>query len=125
MDGLTLLRAAEAAGLTVNVNGDRLVIRGPRSADATARALLEHKPEVMAALAGPADAPRPPLDAEGLPVAPCRACGGRSFWRWPQSSPRHHPRAWFCYRCTPIPPEAGPCDACCLPPTSARPSAAS
>ena len=58
MDGLALLRAADAAGLTVNIDGDRLVIRGPRSADATARALLEHKPEVMAALAGPADASR-------------------------------------------------------------------
>ena len=57
MDGLALLRAADAAGLTVSADGDRLVIRGPRSADATARALLEHKPEVMAALAGPADAP--------------------------------------------------------------------
>ena len=50
MDGLALLQAADAAGLTVNVDGDRLVIRGPRSADATARALLEHKPEVMAAM---------------------------------------------------------------------------
>ena len=116
MDGLALLRAADAAGLSVNVDGDRLVIRGPRSADATARALIEHKPEVMAALAGPADAPGPPLDAEGLPVAPCPGCGGRSFWRWPQSSPRYDPRAWVCLCCTPIPPEAGPCDACCLPP---------
>ncbi len=35
MDGLALLRAADAAGLTVNVDGDRLVIHGPRSADAT------------------------------------------------------------------------------------------
>ena len=61
-------------------------------------------------------APRPTLDAEGLPVAPCPACGGRSFWRWPQSSPHHHPRAWFCIRCTPIPSNAGPCDACALPP---------
>ena len=63
------------------------------------------------------DQPRPPLDAEGLPVAPCPGCGGRSFWRWPQSNPRHDPRAWFCIRCTPIPLEAGPCDACALPPT--------
>ena len=116
MDGLALLQAADAAGLTVNVDGDRLVIRGPRSADATARALLEHKPEIMAALAGPPAASRPPLDAEGLPIAPCPGCGGRSFWRWPQSSPHYDPRAWVCLRCTPIPPEAGPCDACCLPP---------
>ncbi len=44
---LALLRVADAAGLTVNVDGDRLVIRGPRSADATARALIEHKPEIV------------------------------------------------------------------------------
>ena len=31
-------------------DGDLLVIRGPRSADSTARALLTHKPEVIAAL---------------------------------------------------------------------------
>ena len=112
MDGLALLRAADAAGLTVNVDGDRLVIRGPRSADATARALLEQKPEVMAAL----DAPRPPLDAEGLPIDECPACGHRSFWRWPQSSPHFHSHDWRCIRCTPIPFNAGPCDACSLPP---------
>ena len=50
MDGLALLRAADAAGLTVNVDGGRLVIRGPRSADATARALIERKPEIVTLL---------------------------------------------------------------------------
>jgi hypothetical protein len=50
MDGLTLLSEAVAAGLTVRVDGDRLVIRGPKAADAMARRLLEHKPEVLAAL---------------------------------------------------------------------------
>ena len=50
MDGLALLRAADAAGLTVNVDGDRLVIRGPRSADATARALIANKPEIVTLL---------------------------------------------------------------------------
>ena len=34
MDGLTLLAEAGAAGLTILADGDRLVIRGPKSADA-------------------------------------------------------------------------------------------
>ena len=50
MDGLALLQAADAAGLTVNVNGDRLVIRGPRRCEAQAKALLAHKQEVVAHL---------------------------------------------------------------------------
>jgi hypothetical protein len=50
MDGLTLLSDAVTAGLTVQVDGERLVIRGPKAADAVARRLLEHKPEVVAAL---------------------------------------------------------------------------
>jgi len=50
MDGLTLLNRAHAAGLDVAADGDRLVIRGPRSAEAVARLLIEHKPEVLAAL---------------------------------------------------------------------------
>ncbi len=50
MDGLALLRTAAAAGLTVHLDGERLVIRGPRSADAIARQLISHKPAVVAAI---------------------------------------------------------------------------
>jgi hypothetical protein len=50
MDGLTLLRRARDAGLAVVTEGEKLVIRGPRRAEAIARLLIEHKPEVMAAL---------------------------------------------------------------------------
>jgi hypothetical protein len=50
MDGLALLSEATAAGLTVQVDGDRLVIRGPKTADAVARRLLEYKPDVVTAL---------------------------------------------------------------------------
>ena len=32
MDGLTILNEARAAGLEIKVDGDRLVVRGPRSA---------------------------------------------------------------------------------------------
>lgn len=51
MDGLTLLHEAAAAGLTVRADGDTLVIRGPKRAEAVARLLLAHKPDVMSALA--------------------------------------------------------------------------
>ena len=62
MDGLTLLAEARAAGLSVAAQGCRLVVRGPRRAEAMARRLIEHKADVMAALARettPADAARP------------------------------------------------------------------
>jgi hypothetical protein len=51
MDGMTLLRQAREAGLTVAADGGKLVIRGPRRAERTARLLLAHKPAVMTALA--------------------------------------------------------------------------
>ena len=50
MDGLSLLADAAAAGLVVTAAGDKLLIRGPRSTDALARRLIEHKVAVMAAL---------------------------------------------------------------------------
>ena len=62
MDGLTLIAEARAAGLSVAAQGGRLVLRGPRRAGAMARRLLEHKADVMAALARdrtPTEAERP------------------------------------------------------------------
>ena len=50
MDGLTLLRRAHEAGLAVDVDGNTLVIRGPKRAKHLARLLIEHKLDVMAAL---------------------------------------------------------------------------
>ena len=57
MDGIALILEAEAAGLTIQLDGERLVIRGPRSADAIARRLLAEKPAVVAALCGQTTAP--------------------------------------------------------------------
>jgi hypothetical protein len=57
-----LLTAAGAAKLRVKVDGDRLIIRGPKSADAIARQLLDRKAEIMAELAGGATI-APPLPA--------------------------------------------------------------
>jgi hypothetical protein len=58
MDGLRLLRRARDAGLAVEVEGDKLVIRGPKRAEPVARLLIDHKPAVMAALV-PAEPPAP------------------------------------------------------------------
>ena len=57
MDGLTLVQQAQAAGLTVAVEGDRLRIRGPRRSEPMARRLLEQKPLVLAALSSSSTAP--------------------------------------------------------------------
>src|SRR5262245_20590771 len=61
MDGMTLLEQARLAGLAVNVQGDKLVIRGPRRAAPLAEQLLAHKAKVLDALAAesltPADLP--------------------------------------------------------------------
>jgi hypothetical protein len=51
MDGLNLLKQAHAAGLRVTAKGARLVIHGPHRAEAMARLLIEHKPDIMAVLA--------------------------------------------------------------------------
>ena len=55
MDGLMLLRRAQQAGLAVAADGDKLVIRGPRSAEPVARLLIEHKPVLLALLAEATD----------------------------------------------------------------------
>lgn len=63
MDGLKLICEAKAAGLRLRVDGDRLVIRGPRSAGPIAERVLANKDEVLAAMRGTA-----PTNAE--PIMP-------------------------------------------------------
>lgn len=62
MEGLDLLQRAQAAGLDVSVDGDTLVIRGPRSADALAHRLLAHKADLLTLLAPQGVSP------DGLPA---------------------------------------------------------
>lgn len=50
MDGVTLLKKARTAGLTVQADGDRLIVRGPRHAESLARELLAHKHLVLKVL---------------------------------------------------------------------------
>ncbi len=95
MDGLILLQEASAAGLTVLADGDRLVIRGPRSADAIARRLLAHKAAVIAALRRETSTPlvpqAPPSIASGPQVI--EAAGSVN----PNAPATNHPGA--CRRC--------------------------
>ncbi len=56
MVAVSLLQEAEAAGLSVCVEGDRLVVRGPKSAGAIAERLLDHKAEVIELLSAEWDA---------------------------------------------------------------------
>jgi hypothetical protein len=53
MECVTLLHEAREAGLEVCADGDRLVVRGPRSAEALARTLLARKAELLRMLADP------------------------------------------------------------------------
>ena len=57
MQGLELLTRARAAGVTVEVQGSELVVRGPKRAKAIGIELIQHKAAVMAAL-GAVEAPR-------------------------------------------------------------------
>jgi|GEM_PF-6744041 len=50
MEGVILLEKAREAGLSVEVSGMKLVIRGPKSSKGVVRLLLENKPAVMQAL---------------------------------------------------------------------------
>ena len=50
MDGLSLLDQAHDAGLAVRVEGDELIITGPKAAEPVVQRLAEYKPQVMAAL---------------------------------------------------------------------------
>src|SRR5262252_3650959 len=51
MDALALLHRAQEVGLRVEPIGDKLLVRGPKRAEAVVELLAAHKAEVLAALA--------------------------------------------------------------------------
>ena len=89
MDALALLHRAQEAGLRIEPMGDKLLVRGPKRAEAVVRLLAEHKAEVLTVLAATARenkllAPTPLSErgeqpAEGEPGHdhPCAARRGR------------------------------------------------
>jgi hypothetical protein len=52
MVALKLLKKANDAGLAVRIEGERLVVRGPRNAEKIAKELLDNKEQVVQALVG-------------------------------------------------------------------------
>jgi hypothetical protein len=90
-----LLTAVRAARLKVTVAGARLVIRGPKSAEALARQLLDRKAEVMAALTAPA--PPPETDAPDPPAAsePDVPPGSRLYYQDHRGRPTDARRAFL------------------------------
>ena len=51
MDAVALLRRAQEVGLRVEPIGDKLLVRGPKRAEAVVELLAAHKAEVLAAIA--------------------------------------------------------------------------
>jgi hypothetical protein len=50
MDAVALLHRAQEAGLRLEPVGDKLLVRGPKRAEAVVKLLADHKAEVLAAL---------------------------------------------------------------------------
>lgn len=67
--GIDLLVRAKAAGLTVHAVGGRLSVRGPRTHESLIRQLIEHKQDVLTALATAPqpETPRSPAPCSSLP----------------------------------------------------------
>jgi len=74
MDAVMLHRRFHDAGLRIEPDGDKLLVKGPRRAAAIVELLSMHKAEVLALLAQAGDA-RPPIAGETSPAAE------PSFWR--------------------------------------------
>ncbi len=85
MDGIMLLHRAREAGLKIEVEGDKLIVRGPRRLEPLARRLLDRKPEILAALGAGAGAGETPAPAahEIPPPVPIREGPYRGFYLSP------------------------------------------
>lgn len=97
MGGLTtLLESARAAGLTIRADGERLTVRGPKSAEMLAKSILAQKVAVIAWLLAGAktchESSSTPTStqscaSESVPATPtmsverCYCCGQRRWWR--------------------------------------------
>lgn len=101
MDCLTLLEQAKNNGLEVKVAGDKLIVRGPKSQEELAKALLARKPEIIQALTGQRWATTAPSATDTVPGRPCPCCGGVRFWQRPDGG-------WCCSTCHPSPIEGVP-----------------
>jgi len=100
MDAVTLLERARAAGLSLEVDGDRLRVRGPKSAEPVVQLLAAHKAEIMRLLTrremqdGPDAVVGVALPCPGLqPVAePAGSVDPEVAWRIDAMRPEVPPR---------------------------------
>ena len=96
MDVLTLLDDARRAGLQVRVDGDRLIITGPRSAAHLAQRLGRHKADITAHLTRgccqtSTGILRPTIQGDRLFCHVCgRRIGADTPYPW-SDRPRHSP----------------------------------
>jgi hypothetical protein len=95
MDFMKLIYEAQVAGLTLRADADKLVIRGPRSAEAIVAQLMAHKDEILAIVRTSCHlSPKPRSTPTNLKdtetrrrnspadeAAPCRRCGSALGWR--------------------------------------------
>jgi hypothetical protein len=104
-----VLREAQAAGLLIQAEGDRLLVRGPQRLQAVAQEVLRHKLEILALLATEHDEiawrvtrmreqilpgkPIPFLVAQASPEGPgqCLSCGE-------ELAPEERVRCQWCVR---------------------------
>ncbi len=112
MGCLSLIQQARVAGLTVEAERDRLLIRGPRRLDALAQQLIANKVEVLAEIrrldiqvasdscddGGHAELPPPdPPDLETIDAGtlePCPLCNSLELWQDGKGN-------WRCQHCEP------------------------
>jgi hypothetical protein len=95
MDVLSLLEQAEVAGLTVRMVGDRLVVRGPKRAEALARQLCTRKTEILRHLRLTARVGDVDLLRRLEALAPSELAAWRASWgqRASRGEP-HEPARW-------------------------------
>ena len=101
MDCLTLLEQAKNNGLEVKVDGDKLIVRGPKSQEELAKALLARKAEIIEALSREHQTPTAPSATDAVPGRPCPCCGGVRYWQ-------RRDGGWACATCHPAPIEDVP-----------------
>jgi len=107
MGGLSLLLAADWAGLKVTADGDRLLVRGPKRLKPLADQILARKAEVMALLRdGSWRLPVVKYANEPVRPGPPRKCYGCGHVRW-FTTVSNDQGAWQCGACHPpiSPPE--------------------
>lgn len=89
MAALKLIEEARSAGLKLRADGDRLVIRGPKSAEPIAKALLDRKAEILPFLrelpAPVAPLSSPHINARGEIIIPFECDPKYHWWAGGQS----------------------------------------